>query len=100
VVRPPYPVALRLYLIAAERWPEIDAAYASVDLMRLPTYRFLNCIWTWCVDRVPSDKREDWITQMNEPLPGRKVKRAPTQAELDADADTFMIALAAHGGGA
>jgi len=53
-------------------------------------------VWTWCLERVPDDKREEWIKQMNDPLPGSK-SRGPTEAELQADADTFMAAMLAHG---
>jgi hypothetical protein len=92
VVGTPYQVALRLYHIAADHWPVIDAAYPSVDLIRLRAYRFLNFIYAWCLDHVEPDKREEWIYMLNQPLPGRETK--PTESELEADAESFMAAMA------
>lgn len=94
VVRPPYPVALRLYLIAAQRWPEVDAAYASVDLIRFPPHRFLNCVQKWCLDRVEPDKQEEWWYQMNLPLPGREKKASP--AQIEDEGEGFMSLMATH----
>ena len=53
--QPPYRVVLRLYAIADERWAEIDAAYANTDLIRVPIYRFLNCVYAWCVKHLDTD---------------------------------------------
>lgn len=92
VVRPPYQVALRLYSIAAEHWPVIDAAYPSVDLIRFPAYRFLNFVYAWAVERIPQDKLEEWIHMLNQPLPGREAK--PTEEELIEDGESFMAAMA------
>lgn len=83
VDRPPYQLALRLYVIATEHWALIDAEYASVDLIRFPPHRFLNCVWKWCIDRIPSDKLEEWEWSMNQPLPGREKKKAPAPTEAD-----------------
>lgn len=93
--RPPYQVALRLYAIAAERWPEVDAAYASVDLIRFPPHRFLNCVYAWCLDRIAPDKLEEWIHMLYQPLPGAKPAQV-TEAQAEVEGQSFMNFMAAH----
>lgn len=93
MVRPPYQAVYRLYFIADERWPEIDAAYAQVDLVTLPVDRFLNCIYTWCVERIEPDKRVDWDMQLVAPLEGEET-RPPTEAQIEAEGQDFMAVLA------
>jgi len=93
VVRPPYQVALRLYFIASEHWPLIDAAYPSVDLIRFPAHRFLNFVYAWATERVPPDKLEEWLHMLNQPLPGRE-RQKPTEDELQAEGESFMAAMA------
>lgn len=94
MVRPPYQVTYRLYAIAGARWAEIDAAYASVDLIRFPAHRFLNCVWAWCLARVPGDKVEEWIIEMNAPLPGQKREVSEVEAEIEGRG--FMEVMAQH----
>lgn len=95
MVWPPYQVVLRLYYIASEHWPVIDAHYASVDLIRLPAHRFLNCVYAWCLDRVPPDKAEEWIIMLNEPLQGR-AKKEPSDMEAQIEGESFMNFMAQH----
>jgi hypothetical protein len=96
VVRPPYPVVLRLYAIAVERWAELDATYASIDLIRLPPHRFLNLVWTWCLEHLPADKKEEWLYQMSSPLPGQE-KKKPSASEIDADGEAFIALMQQQG---
>ena len=91
MVRPPYHVALRLYYIASEHWPLIDASYPSVDLIRFPAHRFLNFVYAWAIERIPPDKIEEWMHMLNQPLSGREAK--PTEDELEADGASFMAAM-------
>jgi hypothetical protein len=95
VGRAPFPEALRLYVIAAERWAEIDANYYSIDLISYPPHRFMNLIYGWCVERVQTEKREEWELMLSEPLPGQ-AKAAPTPLQVDQEAADFMATLAAH----
>lgn len=90
---PPYPVALRLYAIAAERWAEIDAAYLSVDLIRLPPHRFCNAVYAWCVQHMTPEKREEWDFMLNAPLPGHE-QAAPTETVIEAEGEAFMAVMA------
>lgn len=89
----PYQTALRLYAIADERWPEIEAAYYEVDLLRFPPAKFLNCVYTWCIARIDPEKREQWDIQLAEPLPGRE-KDKPSEATIEAEGAGFMALMA------
>lgn len=94
VVRPPYPTALRLYAIAAERWAEIDGLCAQngVDPIRLRPDRFCNLIYAWAVERVEDRERFDF--DLNAPMPGQV--RQPSEAELEREGADFMSFLATH----
>jgi hypothetical protein len=96
VGRTPYQVALRLYAIAEERWAEVDAAYPSVDLLRLPIHRFLNYVYAWCLERVEAEKLEQWRWEMNQPLPGRE--KDVTDAQVEEEGRGFMDLMTAMGG--
>lgn len=92
MVGTPYQVAQRLYVIAEMYWAEIDAHYLAVDLIRLPPHRFLNAVYTWVLGRIAPDKHEQWLAQLNAPLPGAEVK-APTEAQIEAEGADFMATM-------
>lgn len=91
--RPPYPVALRLYAIAEERWAEIDSDYPGVDLVRLPGHRFLNYVYGWAVKRIDPEKREEWDAMLEAPIPGLSTE--PSEAQIEAEGQSFMALMAA-----
>lgn len=92
MVRPPYATCVRLAYIAAERWAELDASYISVNLLRLPTHRFFNAVFAWCVERIDPEKREEWEMQLNEPF----YNDTPTQAQLEREAEGFMALMGSN----
>jgi len=63
--------------------------------MAQPPYRFMNLVWGWCVERLPDDKREGWLIEMQAPLPGRE-KAAPTQIQAESEGADFMATMAMH----
>ena len=93
---PPYPTALRLYAVAEERWPEIEANYISVDLLRLPPAKFLNAVYAWCVRYMTPEDREKWDIMLTAPLPGTEKIRRPSDAEIDAEGAAFLAAMNTH----
>lgn len=95
MVRPPYAAAVRLCVIAAERWPEIDAAYYQIDLLRLRPHRFLNMVYAWCIERVEHDKLDDWKMELVDLLPWQDSSSA---AAADLESESFL-AMQAKGGG-
>jgi len=97
VVRPPYPVAVRLCVIASERFGEIDSAYHAlpVPLLRLPPHRYLNMVYSWVIERVPHDKLEDFMRDLEDLLPWQDTS---SEAAIDIESESFM-AMAAKGGG-
>jgi hypothetical protein len=95
VVRPPYPVAVRLCLIAAERWAELDAAYYQIRLLRERPHRFANLVYSWCIERVEPDKLDDWLSELNELLPWQD---ADSAAAVDMESESFF-AMQGKGGG-
>lgn len=88
MVGPPYQVAVRLILIAQERWVEIDGEATLKggqvhDLMMLPVDRFLNAVYVWCIQRLSEEDFDRWVTELNAPLLGRETERDHI-AEMDA----------------
>lgn len=97
--RPPYRVALRLCQIAEARWAEVDAAYASVDLITLPPDRFCNLVYAWCVKHIEPKKLEEWHVLLNEPLPWESEAPAGYEEWDDEfEAQTFGAAWETIGG--
>lgn len=92
---PPYPAALRLYAVAEERWPEIEANYIAVDLLRLPPAKFLNAVYAWCVRYMEPEDREKWEMMLTAPLPGARPK-PPTEHEAEAEGAAFLAAMMQH----
>lgn len=97
--RTPYPAALRLYAIAGERWSEISAAYITIDLLRARPDLYLNCVFTWCLERIDPEKREEWIAMLEAPLPGDE-KMAPTPETIEEEGASFMAFMAQAKGSA
>lgn len=69
MVRPPYPVAVRLCTIASERWDEIRAAYYQINLLRERPHAFAGMVYAWAIERVEHDKFDEWIADLHELLP-------------------------------
>jgi hypothetical protein len=94
VVRPPYPVAVRLCGIAADKWALIDAAYYQINLLREKPYRFLNMVYSWCIERVAPEKLDDWIAELHELLPWQD---AQGEAGAEIESDSFMNMMSKGG---
>lgn len=91
----PYPTTLRLYAIAAERWSEIDSAYATLNLIYEPPWRFCGLVYGWCVRNMEDERREQFDYNLAAPLPGReKARPVDTVAEIEGQA--FMAAMMQH----
>lgn len=90
MVRTPYQVALRLCVLGAERWAEIDAHYIAVDLIRLPPDRFANAVLAWFLDRIADDKKEEWLMELGAPLPWDS---AESEISIQAESDSFMTMM-------
>ena len=91
MVRPPYPAVVRLCAIASERWPEIDAAYYQIDLLRLKPHRFLNLVYAWCVERVKHGEFEKWEQELYDLLPWQD---STSEAAVNAESESFMAMMA------
>lgn len=87
----PYPRAVRLCLIAAERWAEIDAAYYQINLLRLRPHRFMNLVYSWCIERVDPDSLEEWLFDLDDLLPWQD---ATSEAAVNAESESFMSMMA------
>lgn len=96
MVRPPYPVAVRLCGIAAERWAELDAVYhaSPTPLLRMPPHRYLNMVYSWCIERIEADKLEDWLVELADLLPWQD---ADSEAAVNLESESFL-AMQAKGG--
>lgn len=93
MVGPPYPSALRLYAIADGHWAEIEAAYYQIDLLSVGSRKFLNLVFAWCLTRIQPEQREEWIRDLEAPLPGQ-VQASPAQVEQEGM--DFMAAMQMH----
>ena len=87
MVRTPYPAVVRLHHIASERWAEVEAAYPTVSLLRFPRARFLNLVYVWAIERVPSDTLEQWKADLVEPLPWQSVD---SEYVIQMESDAFF----------
>lgn len=95
MVGPPYATTLRLYAIAAERWSEIDSAYATLDLIRERPFRFCGLVYGWCVGNMDGERREQFDYDLAAPLFGRE-KAAPVDAIAEIEGQAFMAAMMQH----
>jgi hypothetical protein len=95
VVVAPYPTTLRLYAIAAERWSEIDSAYATIDLIRQPSFRFCGLVYGWCVRNMEDERRAQFDYDLAAPLFGRE-KARPVEAVAEIEGQAFMAAMMQH----
>lgn len=59
-------------------------------------HRFLNFVFAWCVERVQPDKMEEWMFNLDAPLPGDE-KKAPSQEDLAADGQAFLAMFNSKG---
>lgn len=72
MVGPPYPRAFRLAITATGNWTRIDGQFTGqgIDLLRLPFSRFLNVVEYWALERMSSEDAEQWLAELDAPLPG------------------------------
>lgn len=90
-------MTVRLFWIAADYWPLIDAYYhaSPVPLLRMPHSRFLNMVYSWAITHiVESDKFHEWHDEMNDLLPWQDVT---SEAAVNLESDSFF-AMQAKGG--
>lgn len=90
-------MAVRLCLLAAERWDEIDAHYhaSPTPLLRMSPHRYLNMVYSWAIERVPHDKLDDWKLELVDLLPWQDTQ---SEAAAELESDSFF-AMQAKGGG-
>lgn len=93
MVRSPYQVAVRLCGLAADRWPELDAAYYAINppLLRQRPHRFANLVYAWCIERVAPDKLDDWMAELEDLLPWQD---STSEAAVNAESESFMAMMA------
>lgn len=86
-------MAVRLCSLAASRWAEIDAYYhaSPTPLLRMKPHRFLNMVYAWAIERVPSDKRDDFEMDLVDLLPWQDVE---SEAAADMESQSFMNMMA------
>ena len=72
MVGPPYPRAFRLTITAAGNWTRIDGQFTGqgIGILRLPYSRFLNVVEYWALERMSSEDAEQWLVELDAPLPG------------------------------
>lgn len=91
---PPYQVVLRLIAVAEDNWPEIDATYPQVDLIRLPLHRLLNFIYGWLVRHANHEQKEELNRQLLAPLVTESGRvQEPTPMTEEEEGQMFMATM-------
>lgn len=54
-------------------------------------HRFLNMVYSWCIERIPHDKLDDWIADLHELLPWQDVD---SETAVEMESDSFMAMMA------
>jgi hypothetical protein len=78
---------VRLCQIAADKWPQLSAAYYQINLLRLPGHTFVNYVYSWAVERVPSDKLSEWLSELRDLL---EWQDADSESAADMESESFM----------
>jgi hypothetical protein len=91
VVRTPYPVVLRLYVLAEDYWEILSAHFYQIDLMKLEPHRLLTLIYGWIKTLISPDDWEMFEMELTSPLPGKEGQ--PSETEMEQEGDLFMTAL-------
>lgn len=95
MVRKPYRRVVRLCWIASSRWPEIVAAYYQINLLKQTPSKFIALVYTWALERVPHDKVDEWLADLDDLLPWEDVN---SDAAAEIESASFMAAMAAQKG--
>lgn len=93
MVRPPYPAAVRLCGVLAERWDQISAAYyhPGYSLLDERPHMLLNLVYAWCIERIPPDKLDEWISDLHDLLPWQD---STSSAAEELESASFMNMMA------
>lgn len=54
--------------------------------------KFCSLVLGWCQKHIDPEKWDEWMFQMDAPLPGEKPTAKATDAELEADREAFLAA--------
>lgn len=90
MVRPPYPVVIRLCCLLAERWAEIDAAYYQIDLLNQRPSRILGLVYAWAIVRIADEDRDDWLADLADLLPWQDTSG---EAAAEIESASFMAMM-------
>jgi hypothetical protein len=58
----------------------------------LPPHRFFNFVYSWAIERIPAEKREEWEVNMQMPV---RPDAEPTPAQVEAEGESFMALMGA-----
>lgn len=84
----PFPVAVRLCGVVADRWQEIDAHYHAlpIPLLKQPPWRITGLTYAWCVERVNPDSLEEWKAELSDLLPWQS---GDSEAAIELESASF-----------
>lgn len=60
----------------------------------MPPHRYLNMVYSWCIERIPAEKLDDWLVELADLLPWQDVD---SEAAVNLESESFL-AMAAKGG--
>lgn len=67
----------------------MEAAYYQIDLMRVSPRKFCSLVYAFIIKNADEDQRKEVNNALDAALPG-EAKRAPSQAEIDADTAAML----------
>lgn len=83
-------MVVRLHWYAERLWPQIDAAYPTLNppLLKQKPHRFLNFVYAWCVERfTKQEDLDEWKTELVDMLPWQD---SMSLAAEEMESDSFM----------
>lgn len=88
MVRKPYPRVVKLCALLETRFDEISSAYYQTpNVLALPHWKLIGMVYSWCIERVPEDKLDDWIADLDELLPWQD---ADSEAAAELESASFF----------
>jgi len=56
-------------MILADRYDELMAEHYPSQILREPPRVIVGLVYAWAIERVASDKFDDWLTELRDLLP-------------------------------
>ena len=82
---------VRLAAVASSVWPQLEAHYYQIDLLKLRGAKLLNLVYVWYLQTIPSDKIQEVLTELDDLLPWEDSTSAAAE---EIESASFMAMMA------